>query len=335
VRELRRSPGLWIFVPLIILQTVGPAIYTPGPFDTPKLTTPGTFAAQSYNTVTLLSIFLVLYYFTESLARDERSRISSIVNASPSRTGALTLGRMAACIVVVAVALFGGLWAAMVLAMVVQGVQSGIMLLPSPGPLVLAWGAMLLPTLFAWMCFMTLVWSQFRNRYAVYGAGIGAMILTGWCVQMGWMNWVFNWHLWDGLTWTDFGALELDRGVLVLNRVLWILVGLTLMHVSLEWWRRRTPDAQGITTRLQLARAWKRVAWMLVFGGPAIAVGVTLALMVRSGPCRSRRSGRSTWTWTSIPWPTASRSRAATACATPPTSRCAASPSRPTAPSRA
>ena len=310
VRELRRSPGLWIFVPLIILQTMGPAIYTPGPFDTPKLTTPGTFAAQSYNTVTLLSIFLVLYYFTESLARDERSRISSIVNASPSRTGALTLGRMAACIVVVAVALFGGLWAAMVLAMVVQGVQSGIMLLPSPGPLLLAWGAMLLPTLFAWMCFMTLVWSQFRNRYAVYGAGIGAMILTGWCVQMGWMNWVFNWHLWDGLTWTDFGALELDRGVLVLNRVLWILVGLTLMHVSLEWWRRRTPDAQGITTRLQLARAWKRVAWMLVFGGPAIAVGVTLALMVRSGPSGGpeRKAQRDYYvgnasTWKDVPQP--------------------------------
>ena len=284
VREMRRSPGLWIFVPLIILQTVGPAIYSPGPFDTPTLTTPGNFAAQSYDTITLLSTFLVLYYFTESLARDERSRIASIVNASPSRTGALTLGRMAACTTVVAVALFGGLWAAMILAMVVQGVQSGIMLMPSPGPLVIAWGAMLLPTLFAWMCFITLVWSQFRNRYAVYGAGIGAMILTGWCVQMGWMNWVFNWHLWGGLTWTDFGALELDRGVLVLNRVLWILVGLTLLHISLEWWRRRTPDAQGITTRLQFARAWKRVVWMLVFGGPAIAVGITLALMVRSGP---------------------------------------------------
>ena len=123
VREMRRSPGLWIFVPLIILQTVGPAIYSPGPFDTPTLTTPGNFAAQSYNTITLLSIFLMLYYFTESLARDERSRIASIVNASPSRTGALTLGRMAACTTVVAVALFGGLWAAMILAMVVQGVQ--------------------------------------------------------------------------------------------------------------------------------------------------------------------------------------------------------------------
>ena len=49
-RELRRSPGLWVFVPLIALQCIG-AIYTPGAFDTPNLASAGAFAAQTYNTV--------------------------------------------------------------------------------------------------------------------------------------------------------------------------------------------------------------------------------------------------------------------------------------------
>ena len=40
-RELRRSPGLWIFVPIITLEVVGGAFFRQGPFDTPMLITPG------------------------------------------------------------------------------------------------------------------------------------------------------------------------------------------------------------------------------------------------------------------------------------------------------
>jgi hypothetical protein len=310
LRELRRSPGLWIFVPLAILQTIGPAMFAPGPFDTPRLITPGTFAAQGYNTFVLLSIFLVLYYFTEGLARDERSRLGAIVDSTPARTGALTLGRMAACAAVIGTAIFGGLWASMAIAMVVQAVNSGILIAPSPLPLLVAACTLLLPTLFVWMCFLALAWSQFRNRYAVYAAGLGALILTGWCVQRGWMNWVFNWHLWGGLQWTDFGALQLDRGALVLNRLLWILAGLTMLHAALEWWRRRTPDAQGISTRLRGVRAWKRAARLLVFGAPAATVAIVLALMVRHGPAGSPERERerqyyvgNAATWKDVPNP--------------------------------
>ena len=282
-RELRRSPGLWVFVPLIALQCIG-AIYTPGAFDTPNLTSAGAFAAETYNTVTLLSALMVLYYFTESLARDDRSRIASIVNSSPASLAPLLLGRMLACTATVVVTVLGAVWVSLAVALLVQAGQTGILMPPTPVPFLVGWGAMLSATLFAWMCFLALAWSLFRNRYAVYGAGLGALILTGWCVTRGWMNWVFNWHLWGGLQWTDFGPLELDRGALVLNRVLWTFVGLTLLHAAVEWWRRRAPDAQGITSRLQWSRAWRRGARMLAFGAPAVACGVTLAMMVRGGP---------------------------------------------------
>ncbi len=282
-RELRRSPGLWVFIPLIVIQCIG-AVYTPGAFDTPNLTSAGTFAGATYNTVTVLSVLMVLYYFTESLARDDRSRIAAIVNSSPASLAPLVAGRMLACAATVVLAILGAVWSAVAVALVVQWFESGIFLPPNPWPFVLAWGALLSATLFAWMCFLALMWSLFRNRYAVYAAGLGALILTGWCVQRGWMNWVFNWHLWGGLTWTDFGALELDRGALVLNRVMWTLVGLAMLHAAVEWWRRRAPDAQGISSRLQWSRAWKRALRMLAFGGPAIACAVVLAVMVRQGP---------------------------------------------------
>jgi hypothetical protein len=312
-RELRRSPGLWVFIPLIVIQCIG-AVYTPGAFDTPNLTSAGTFAADTYNTVTLLSVLMVLYYFTESLARDDRSRIAAIVNASPASLAPIVLGRMLACAATVVLALLGAVWIALAVALVVQGFESGIFLMPTLAPFVIGWGALLSATLFAWMCFLTLLWSLFRNRYAVYGGGLAALIVTGWCVQQGWMNWVFNWHLWGGLIWTDFGALELDRGALVLNRVLWTLVGLTLLHAAVEWWRRRAPDAQGITSRLQWSRAWRRGLRMLVFGGPAIACAIVLAVMVRQGESGSpeRERGKQYYvgnanTWKDAPKPTIMR----------------------------
>jgi len=282
-RELRRSPGLWIFVPLIALQCAG-FVFVPGPFDTPNLVSAGNFAAESYNTVTLFSLLMVLYYFTESLARDDRVRIGAIVGASPAPTGALVLGRMLACALTVVLTVLGAVWITVAIATLVQAVQTGILLPPTPLPFLLAWGALLSATLFAWMCFLTLAWSLFRNRYASYLAGIGALVLTGWCVTRGWMNWVFNWHLWGGMRWTDFEVLPLDRGALLLNRVFWVLVGLVMLHAALEWWRRRTPDAQGITSRLQWSLAWRRAARLLVFGAPAVACGTALAMMVRQGP---------------------------------------------------
>jgi len=281
-RELRRSPGLAIFVPLIVLQCVG-FIFRPGPFDTPSLVSAGTFAAESYNTVTLLSLFMVLYYFTESLARDDRVRLGAIVSASPAPTLSLVVGKMAACALTVVLTVLGAVWSSMAVATLVQAGETGIFLPPSVLPFVLAWGALLSATLFAWMCFLALAWSLFRNRYANYLAGIGALVVTGWCVTRGWMNWVFNWHLWNGMIWTDFELLPLDRTALALNRVLWILIGLVMLHASVEWWRRRAPDAQGITSRLQWNVAWRRAARLMVFGAPAIVCATALALMVRSG----------------------------------------------------
>ena len=58
LRSLIRSPGIWIFGPLIILQVVVVGIFRIGPFETFVLATPGSLAAGSFNTLTLLLVLL-------------------------------------------------------------------------------------------------------------------------------------------------------------------------------------------------------------------------------------------------------------------------------------
>jgi hypothetical protein len=45
LRELRNAPGLYLFIPLILLQTIGATAVALGPFGTFILATPGTIAS--------------------------------------------------------------------------------------------------------------------------------------------------------------------------------------------------------------------------------------------------------------------------------------------------
>lgn len=283
VCELRRSVVLWVFGLFVGIMCLVVSLSAPSS-GYARLTSVGTFfmGSEVYDILSSCSVLLLLYYFTESLARDDRSRISSMVSASPARLAPMMIGRMAACALVVVGTVMLSAWGALVIIVVGKYLRSNIFLPPSLSPFLLAVGVLMSATIFVWMSFLALVWSLFRNRYAVYGMGIGVILIDEWVP--GGMNWVRNWSLYDGVRWTDFGALELDREALVVNRILWTLVGLTLLHASIEFGRRRTPDAHGIAARLHWSRAWRRAARLLVFGGPAIVCGVALALMVRAGP---------------------------------------------------
>ena len=88
-RELRSHPGLYLFVPIILLQTLGSSLLAVGAFDTPLLITPGTVAARMMNTLTLLVCLLLLFYTTESLNRERATGLGSIWYASPVRTASM------------------------------------------------------------------------------------------------------------------------------------------------------------------------------------------------------------------------------------------------------
>jgi hypothetical protein len=65
LRELRFQPGLYLFVPLILLQTLGDVLSRVGAFDTPLLLTPGALATGIMPYMTSLVLLLLLFYATE------------------------------------------------------------------------------------------------------------------------------------------------------------------------------------------------------------------------------------------------------------------------------
>jgi hypothetical protein len=156
--------------------------------------------------------------------------------------------------------------------------------LPTPLPLVQVWGLFLLPTVAVWMGFVALAWSVTRNRYAVYGAGLGVLLVTGILFERGWINWVGNWHLWDAVRWTDFGSFELDQSALILNRISWVLAAALMVQLALMVNRRRTPDPQGIATRLRPKVFLRGVLKLLPLTVATAVCMLTLAVEVRGGP---------------------------------------------------
>ena len=91
--ELRSSPGLYLFIPLILLQTIGNALIRVGFLDTPLLITSGTFAVQAMGGLTTCLCLLLLFYTVDSLERERSTRLSAIAYATPIRTGSLLLGK--------------------------------------------------------------------------------------------------------------------------------------------------------------------------------------------------------------------------------------------------
>src|SRR5207245_3305762 len=93
LRELRGHPGLYLFVPLILLQIVGTNLVAVGAFGTPLLLTSGTVAVGAMNTVTLLVCLLLLFYTVESLERERLTRLASVYYATPLRAASVVLGK--------------------------------------------------------------------------------------------------------------------------------------------------------------------------------------------------------------------------------------------------
>ena len=143
--ELRSSPGLYLFIPLILLQTIVPALVAVGVLDTPLLITSGTFAVRTMGIVSFYLCLLFFFYTVESLERERSTRLSAIAYATPIRTGSLFLGKGLAMIVVgltiiLAVALAG------VIVLLIQR-KVGLEL----RPFFLVWGLLLTPTVMVWI----------------------------------------------------------------------------------------------------------------------------------------------------------------------------------------
>ena len=264
--ELKSQAGLYLFVPLILLQTLGAALVRVGPFDTPMLSTSGTLAADAFNTLTLLVCLLLAFYTVESLERERARGLAPIHYATPLRTLSLLLGKAIANSLVGAVILLAA-FVACVVVLLIQG-RAPIRI----GPFAVLWGLLLLPTFFAWSAFVSAAYALVRNRYTSYAVALAVLAFSGYRQMKGHTTWTSNWNLWSAVRWSDLGPLELDREALVLNRLLWISAGVALSAFAVRLFPRRSLDPSSVLLRL---RPWPLLVSTLRFS-PFLVVPVTL-----------------------------------------------------------
>ena len=262
LRELRHQPGLYLFVPLILLQVIGSSLLALGPFDTPLLLTPGTLAARTMNTLTLLVCMLLLFYTVESLMRERAAGLAEVLYATPLRSGALLFGKAIANSVVgvvVVVAAFLGC----AIALLVQGTVA-----LESGPFLIVWGLLLVPTFLLWSSFVSALFALCRDRYTTYALALAALMITGVFQFRGEMTWAFNWNLWSAVIWSDLALFPLDRVQLLLNRLAALSAAVFFTVVAVRFFPRRDGDASrtihGLHPRRLLPAAGRLARWALV-----------------------------------------------------------------------
>ena len=304
LRNLLASPGLYLFGALILLQTLGSNLLALGPFQTELLITPGATAVRTLNTLSVLLCLLLMFYTAESIERERASGLAPLSYATPARTASLLFGKALANSAVGALMVVAT-YLGCAIAILIQGRMA-----PDPGPFLLVWGLLLVPTVLVWTCFVIAVQAVTGQRYATYGAGLGVMALTFYLQFTGKMNWVGNWWIWDTLQWSDLGVFELNRRALLLNRILVLGLAVLFIAVAVRAFGRRQADAIGTLHRLRPASLWRRSLGLAGFAAVPLAAGVTLWLAVNDGfqGKALEKKGRDYWkqnlaTWKDAPEP--------------------------------
>jgi ABC-2 type transport system permease protein len=304
MRELRSQPGLYLFVPLILFQTIASSLVSLGAFDTPLLLTPGTLAVTQMEFMTTLLSLLLIFYAVESMERERVTGFSAIANALPIRTSALVTGKviaLSAIGVVIGVACLIACW----IALLVQGRVSFSLM-----PFALVWGGLVAPTFLAWAAFVIAAYSVTRNRYTTYGVALAVFGYTVYLALTDKVNWLGNWPMWSVVRWSDMSTLEIDRTALVLSRLFVLGLGAFFLRVAIRQYPRQDRDAIRVMHRtrpVELRRAFVRAAPALLI--PVIAGGM-LWRQISTGPDGGRveKKARDYWkknlaTWMEAPLP--------------------------------
>lgn len=296
--ELKSQPGLYIFVPLILLQIIGTFLVKTGAFDTPLLVTSGTAAAGSVNTITLCVCLLLTFYTTESLERERARGLAPIYYATPVRSASILFGKTLANCAVAGVILL----AAFVACVIVQLVQGKVAI--ELAPFLITWGGLVVPTFVVWSAFVTLAFALSRNRYATYGIALGVLVLLGWFQMRDQITWASNWNLWGAVRWSDFALFELTGRQLLLNRLAYLALAVFFLALAVRAFPRRGRDAASVLERLKPARLLRSALALAPFWIPPAALFSVLALDVRDGTqgSKAEKAGLDYWKKNVLTW---------------------------------
>ncbi len=304
LHALVRHPAIWLLMFLVVLNCTFDAIYDVGPFDAPLLLTPGASAVGSLVELTFALCLLLMFYTVESLRRERRTRIDSIIYATPLRTSALILGKALASSMVGVMTLL-----AVFLTCAVLLLRQGTVPL-DPWPYFIVYGLLLGPVIIFWSALVGLIYSLTGSRMTTYALSIVVMIITPILLVTKKLSWVWNWSLAGALKWSDLAPFELNRTPLLLNRLLVLSLAALLLMLIVRVFPRRVFDTFRIRERLRPA-ALLRTALIL---SPLIilpfVLGVTLQKGINRGPegRKIERWAKNYWqrnhaTWLNAPAP--------------------------------
>lgn len=275
--SLLKQPGMYLFIPLILVEVVANGIFSQGWLSTKILLTPGWFAVSTLDTVTVCLALLLLFYTVESIERERATGIFGVFWATPVRTASALLGKSLAngliAAIVVLVALLSGV--------VIQLVEGQVPL--DLAPYAIVWGVALVPTVLLWTTFVMAVRAVAGNRYGTYAISLAALSWTGWRVGQREAGWATNWPLFDALRWTDLGPFEIDRAALVLNRLAALALALFFLVIAVRTFARREFDAARVVNRLKPGSILRSLVRLLPVAAPPLVLMGALGFMVAAG----------------------------------------------------
>ena len=278
---------MYLFVPLIVWQSLSQSFFALGAFDSPLLLTSGAMASRQFNTLSLLVCLLLLFTTVESLMKDRAKRFAEIYGATPVGTGAMLLGKTAGSVLAAAVVLATALIASWAVITVRQllGEPVGF----EAWPFLAAWGGVMVPTFVFWTAFVIAAFALFRNRFAVYGLGLAVLIYSVYRMVVGMptgdaLSWVTNWIAWNSmLLWSDMGAFSLHGPALLLNRLLYLSLVPLLLVLAGKWFGRQEFDAVRTLHRLRPKPLLRTGLRLLPLAAPPILLAAVLFFGGRAG----------------------------------------------------
>ncbi len=310
LQELRSQPGLYVFIPFVLIFLFVLYRDTVGYFATPILMTPGVAAVRGMMFLTFALGLLLLFYTVESLERERVSGIAPLFYATPVHSGAVVAGKVLANSAVLGVALVGAFGVA---ALSIQG-EGRVPI--EVRPFLVVWGLLLVPTMVVWMAFTAGVLSLTRSRFGTYGLCLGVALLTAFLVMSGHMNWVGNWPLANAmqgtaLSWTDMGGFDVDGTALLLNRLFVLSLSALFGWAAGRFLPRRERDRLHPVLVPAERRRTLRAAGLLAL--PPLVLGFVLWSQVSQGfqgPAVEKghkdywRKNLNTWTGQPLPYVT-------------------------------
>ena len=288
---LRGHPGVWLFLPLLVLNTTFDAIYSVGAFDTLLLVTPGSSAVGSLTELTFTLCLLLTVFTVEGLRREQSVGLAPILYSTPVSTRTLVFGKLVATSVLGAAVAF----AVFLVCAVILLIRGTVAL--EVEPYLVVYGLLLMPVVFFWNALVALVYALTRNRFATYAIMISLMIWTGIELALGNMSWTWNWSLAGALQWTDLGPFEMDRTPLILNRVMACTAALFLFVLAARVFPRRGFDPTRVLLRLRPGALGKTALWLSPLLVVPIALGIALSRGVNAGSdgARNERWAKAYW----------------------------------------